>query len=68
METRDTQKIIDRLDEQDEVLKSIQDTLKPISDTYTTFTVLGKWVMGLSLFISVIIGIILGILKLSNKK
>lgn len=34
--------------------------LRPIAETYTTASTLGKWIMAFLVFVSVIIGIILG--------
>jgi hypothetical protein len=41
---------------QEEILK----LLKPISETYSTVSHLGKWVMAILVFISILLGILLG--------
>lgn len=48
----------------DREIKDIKDILKPLTETYTTAVVLGKWIMGTLVFISVLIGIILGLKNL----
>lgn len=35
--------------------------LKPISETYTSVSTLGKWFMAFMVFISILIGILLGL-------
>jgi len=47
-------------DNQNEILS----LLRPISDTYRTATTLGKWSMGGLVFLSVIIGLLVGIKNL----
>lgn len=42
---------------QEEVLK----LLRPISETYTTVSTIGKWMMALLVFISIMLGILLSI-------
>lgn len=40
--------------------KEILALLKPISETYSTVSTIGRWGMALLVFISILIGIILG--------
>jgi len=51
----------------DESIKQLRDLLTPLSETYTTATVLGKWLMGFFVLISIILGIVLSFQKLFNK-
>lgn len=48
-------------------LRRIEDKLTPIAEMYTTAGTLWKWVMAFSVLVSVIIGIIVGITKLTGK-
>ncbi len=41
--------------------------LQPISETYNTVSRLGKWVTALTVFISIIIGILVGLQKILHK-
>lgn len=50
----------DRIIALEEGQKAILDLLKPISETYTTVTTMGRWGMALMVFLSIIIGVILG--------
>lgn len=58
------QKVEDRITALEEGQKEIIALLKPISQTYTTVSTLGKWSSALLVFISIVIGIILGWKKL----
>lgn len=49
------------------ILKKLEDielTLKPIAETYHTVSSLGKWSMAIMVFISVVLGILIGIKNL----
>ena len=48
----------------DKEIAEIKEMMKPLSETYRVAVVLGKWVMGLLVFISVLIGVILGLKSL----
>lgn len=50
-----------------QTLKSMDEKLKPISETYLTVTTLGKWVTAGMVFISLVIGIIVGWQKIISK-
>jgi hypothetical protein len=50
-----------------EKLDGLLNTLKPISETYTTVSTMGKWAMAALVFISVLIGIIAGLKALWGK-
>ncbi len=58
-------KIMDRIDDSEEERRKrheeIMSIIKPISETYQSATQMGKWVMGLAVFISIILGILLSI-------
>lgn len=41
--------------------------LRPISETYNTVSVLGKWMTAVAIFISIIIGIITGLQKILHR-
>ncbi len=56
-----------RLDRLETAITEIRDILKPISETYTTASTAGKWFMGLMVFISIGIGIVLSLSKLIHK-
>lgn len=38
--------------------------LTPISETYTTASTVGKWTMGFAVFTSIVVGVVLGIIKI----
>ena len=44
--------------------KEILDMLRPISETYCTVGKMGKWVMAILVFISILLGIVLTWLKI----
>jgi hypothetical protein len=50
----------DRISALEKGQQQILEILKPISETYITASRLGKWGMGLLVFISISIGVILG--------
>ena len=62
MSDQDTinQRLEDRVSDLEKGQKEIIDLLKPISETYTTVSTLGKWGSALLVLISIVIGIILG--------
>ncbi len=45
-------------------IKDLQDIMRPIAETYRTVSALGKWSMAGLVFLSVLIGILLGIRNL----
>lgn len=49
-------------------LNRIEALLRPIAETYTTASNLMKWLMGVAVFVSIIIGSILGLIKIFNHK
>lgn len=51
-----------------ESLKRIEELLRPIAETYSTASNLMKWMMGGAVFVSIIIGSILGLLKIFSHK
>lgn len=53
----------DRITALEDGQKHIIDLLTPISRTYTTATVMGKWLMALAVFISISIGVLLSLQK-----
>lgn len=58
---REQQRQEDRIVALEKGQQEILNILRPISETYRTATMLGKWSTGLLVLISVIIGIILSI-------
>ncbi len=42
----------------DYINKGIEETLKPISETYTSVSTMGKWIMAVLVAVSLIVGII----------
>lgn len=60
-----------RLEEMYKELKEqnnkILDVLTPISETYQTTTQVGKWVTGLMVFVSILLGVILSLKSLLKK-
>jgi hypothetical protein len=52
---------IRKLEEQNERILRL---LEPISNTYKTANTVGKWIMGILVFFSVLIGLIVGIKNL----
>lgn len=55
---------IARQEELDHSQQEILNLLRPIADTYRTATTLGKWAMGGLVFISVVIGLLVGLKNL----
>lgn len=51
----------DRISALEDGQKEILELLRPISETYRTASMLGKWVMALAVFISIAIGIIVSL-------
>ncbi len=41
--------------------QDVMDKLGPLADTYKTATTLGKWVMAVAVFISILLGILLSL-------
>jgi hypothetical protein len=58
-EERREQRQDDRIQALEEGQKEILALLRPISETYRTATMLGKWVTAMLVFISVCVGIVL---------
>lgn len=54
----------ERLDRIEKTLARMENILTPISETYTTATTMGKWLTGFAVFVSIVIGAILGIIKI----
>ncbi len=50
----------DRIKALEKGQEEILNLLRPIAETYTTVTTLGKWGMAVMVFISILIGIVLG--------
>ena len=48
-------------------LTRIENTLKPISETYDTASTLWRWVMALAVLVSIVVGIVVGIMKIGGK-
>jgi hypothetical protein len=51
----------DRIDALEKGQEEILALLRPIADTYSTASTLGKWAMALLVFISITLGVILSI-------
>lgn len=47
--------------------KQILELLEPIAETYKTANMLGKWTMGIMVFMSILLGVILSLGKLFHK-
>jgi len=54
----------ERFEEINATLKEVRDAIKPISDVYTSVSLLGKWGMGLMIFISILVGIVVALATL----
>ena len=67
MNEAEKQRIEDRLCALEKSQQAIYDLLKPISETYTTVTMLGKWSTAILVFISICIGILLGVLRIIKR-
>ena len=48
----------------DNEISEIKEMMKPLLDTYRTAIILGKWIMGTLVFLSILLGIILAVQKL----
>ena len=48
----------------DREITEIKEMMKPLLETYSTAIVLGKWLMGALVFLSILLGIILAVQKL----
>ena len=57
----------ERFEEINNTLKEIRDNLKPITDVYTSVSLLGKWAMGGIVFVSIIVGIVVAVVQLFNR-
>lgn len=57
--------IMKRIDDSEEERRKrheeVMSTLKPLVETYKTATQMGKWLMGIAVFISIMLGIILSL-------
>lgn len=58
------EQLIKKLDDQ---YREITSLLKPISQTYQTASKLGKWIMALMVFISIMLGVALSLKSLLKK-
>ena len=47
--------------------REILELLRPISETYTSVSLMGKWLMAFMVLISILLGIVLSVGKLFNK-
>lgn len=56
----------DRITALEKGQKDILDLLKPISETYTTVSTMGRWGMAFMVFISILIGVVLGFRNLTK--
>lgn len=54
----------ERFDRIEETLDRMEKILTPISETYTTASTVGKWTMGFAVFTSIVVGVVLGIIKI----
>lgn len=57
----------DRIAALEQSIVEIRDLLKPISETYSSVTRMGKWAMTVAVFISIVIGIIMGLRSFLNR-
>ena len=48
----------------DREITEIKEMMKPLLETYSTAIILGKWIMGTLVFLSILLGIILAVQKL----
>ena len=48
----------------DREITEIKEMMKPLLETYRTAIILGKWIMGTLVFLSILLGIILAVQKL----
>ena len=55
------QRLKEKEDKLDNEIKEIKDMLEPLLETYKVAITLGKWIMGLLVLFSVILGIVLSI-------
>lgn len=67
MTPQEQQRNEDRISALEKGQAAILDLLKPISETYRTVSLLGKWVTAFAVFISIVLGIIFSATKLFNK-
>lgn len=52
------------MDRLEDAIIEIRDILKPISQTYTSASQIGKWMTATAVFVSIVIGVVLGIIKI----
>lgn len=57
-------RLIEREKQLDKEINELKKMIEPLLATYKTAVVLGKWVMGILVFLSILLGIILAIQKL----
>ena len=50
-----------------EAIKAINNKLSPISDTYRTVNTLGKWLMAVLVFLSILVGVIASYFSIFNR-
>jgi hypothetical protein len=67
-DTEHNRKQDDRIAALEKGQTEILELLRPISETYKTASTLGKWVMGLLVFLSVGIGVLLGLKEIVWKQ
>ncbi len=67
MTDQQNQRQDDRITALEKGQEEILALLKPIAETYTTVSTVGKWGMAIMVFVSILIGIILGAKTLFNK-
>lgn len=60
----ENQEFRDALLKQGDTLSRIEEILKPMSETYKTTEKLGKWIMAFVVFVSILIGILVGLKNL----
>lgn len=59
---------LNRIERLEDSLGRIENLLEPISETYTTVSRMGKWLMAGAVFVSIIVGSVLGVLKIFGRK
>lgn len=70
-DTENLANIIRRLENSEEERRKrheeVMSILKPIAETYTSASTMGKWLMGLAVFISIVLGILFSIKSIFEK-
>lgn len=57
----------DDMEKIDKGMKKLADILEPIAQTYASASLVGKWIMAVAVFVSVVLGIIYTGLKLKGQ-